>query len=115
LLDTLIATPEELKAAGVPDSVVAKVAADAPKRAAEVQTLVKGLVGWTEKTTWNRFDGTLPHVIPADAATGVSKDLVLYENAVIFAGAPASQAGGQQAKLSFLQVPEMIKIDDAWK
>ncbi len=115
LLDTLIATPEELKAAGVPDSVVAKVAADAPKRAAEVQALLKGLVGWTEKTVWNRFDGTLPHVIPADAATGVSKDLVLYENAVVFAGAPAAQAGGQQPKLSFLQVPEMIKIDDAWK
>ena len=39
LLDSLMATPEELKAAGVPDSVVAKVAADAPKRAAAVQAL----------------------------------------------------------------------------
>ncbi|APW62646.1 TlpA disulfide reductase family protein [Paludisphaera borealis] len=116
LLDSLMATPEELKAAGVPDSVIAKVTADAPKRAEAVQALLKTLVGWTEKTVWNRFDGTLPHVIPADPATGVAKDLVLYENAVIFAGAPAAQAaGGQQAKLSFLQVPEMIKIDDAWK
>ena len=95
--------------------MVAKVAADASKRTAEVQALVKGLVGWTEKTVWNRFDGTLPHVIPADPATGVAKDLVLYENAVIFAGAPVGQAGGQQPKLSFLQVPEMIKIGDAWK
>jgi len=115
-LDSLMATPEELKAAGVPDAVVAKVTADAPKRAEAVQALQKSLVGWSDKTVWNRFDGTLPHVIPADPATGVAKDLVLYENAVIFAGAPASAAGAAQpAKLSFLQVPEMIKLDDVWK
>src|SRR5690606_23955000 len=101
LLDSLMATPDELKAAGVPESVVAKVTADAPKRPEAVQALLKSLVGWSDKTVWNRFDGTLPHVIPTDPATGVAKDLVLYENAVIFAGAPAAQAaGGQQAKLS---------------
>jgi peroxiredoxin len=116
LLDSLMATPEELKAAGVPDAVVAKVTADAPKRAEAVQALQKSLVGWSDKTVWNRFDGTLPHVIPADPATGVANDLVLYENAVIFAGLPAPAAGAAPAaKLSFLQVPEMIKLDDVWK
>ncbi len=38
-----------------------------------------------------------------------------HDHERIFAGAPVGQAGGQQSKLSFLQVPEMIKIDDAWK
>ena len=69
--------------------------------------------GWNKQTTWNRLDGMMPHLIPADAATGPAQDLVLYENAVIFAGPP----GGQPApdKMAFLQVPEMIKIGDTWK
>ncbi len=113
LLDSLIATPEELKGAGLPQAAVAKVAAEVPKRAEQVQALLKSLVGWSDKTVWNRFDGAMPHAIPADPATGVEKDLVLYENAVIFAGLPAGQ--GQQAKVSFLQVPEMIQLGDTWK
>ncbi len=92
LLDSLMATPEELAGAGLPKEVVDKVSAGADKRELAVETLRKTLAGWTARTVWNRFDGTFPHVIPADQATGLSKDLVLYENAVVFAGAPASQA-----------------------
>lgn len=114
LLESLIATPDELKAAGLPAAVVSKVTADAGNRAERVQTLVKSLAGWSEKTVWNRFDGAMPHAIPADPASGVEKDLVLYENAVVFAGAPAD-ATDQPAKLSFLQVPEMIQLGDVWK
>jgi len=114
LLDSLIATPEELAAAGLPPAVVAKVTADAAKRAERVQELLKSLSGWSEKTVWNRFDGAMPHAIPADPASGLEKDVVLYENAVIFAGAPVDSAE-QQAKLSFLQVPEMIQIGEVWK
>ncbi len=113
LLESLMATPEELAGAGVPKNVVDKVTAGAGQRAEAVETLLKSLVGWTAKTIWNRFDGTFPHVIPADPAGGVEKDLVLYENAVIFAGGPAGQASS--AKTSFLQVPEMIKLGETWK
>ncbi len=113
LLESLMATPEELSGAGVPRNVVDKVTAGAGQRAEAVETLLKSLVGWTAKTVWNRFDGTFPHVIPADPAGGVEKDLVLYENAVIFAGGPAGQAAN--AKTSFLQVPEMIKLGETWK
>lgn len=111
LLESLLATPDELAAAGVPREVVDKLTAAAAKRAELLDALQKSLSGWTPKTVWNRFDGTFPHVIPADPASGVDKDLVLYENAVIFAGAP----GGAAAKVSFLQVPEMIKLGDTWK
>ena len=92
LLDSLMATPEELAGAGVPKEVIDKVTAGADKRAEAVEALQKTLTGWTPKTVWNRFDGTFPHVIPADPAGGLEKDLVLYENAVIFAGAPGGQA-----------------------
>jgi peroxiredoxin len=113
LLGSLLATSEELAAAGVPQGVIEKVASTEGKRGEAVEALQKSLTGWTSKTVWNRFDGTYPHVIPADQALGVDKDLVLYENAVIFAGAPSGQASS--AKVSFLQVPEMIKLGETWK
>ncbi len=115
LLATVLATPEELEALGVPKGEIEQVAAAASKRDELVRALVKELSGsgWTRQTTWNRLDGMMPHLIPADAVTGPAQDLVLYENAVVFAGPP----GGQPApdKMAFLQVPEMIKIGDTWK
>lgn len=113
LLESLMATPDELAAAGLPKPVIDKVAAGAARRGEAVDALRKSLSGWTAKTVWNRFDGTYPHVIPADVSTGVEKDVILYENAVVFASAPGTQAGN--SKVSFLQVPEMIKLGDAWK
>ena len=32
-------------------------------------------LGWNSKTVWNRLDGLMPHLIPADAATGLTQDL----------------------------------------
>jgi peroxiredoxin len=113
LLDSLMATPQELAAAGVPQAVIEKVTAGADKRAEALEAMQKALTGWTPKTVWNRFDGTFPHVIPGDSPAGLEKDLVLYENAVIFAGAPGGQ--NNTNKVSFLQVPEMIKLGDTWK
>jgi thiol-disulfide isomerase/thioredoxin len=75
--------------------------------------LQKGLIGWTKATVWSRLDGLMPHLIPADAATGLPQDLILYENAVIFAGLPNGQPGPD--KMTFLQVPEMVKIGETWK
>jgi peroxiredoxin len=116
LLDSLMATPQELTAAGVPKAVVDKVAAGAGKQAEAVAALKKSLTGWTPKTVWNRFDGTYPHTLPADSATGLEKDLTLYESAVVFAGPPANAAPQPAAaKVSFLQIPEMIKLGETWK
>ena len=113
LLETVMATPEELAAAGVPKDIVAKVAAAAPKRAELVAELRKKLVGWTKQTVWNRFDGTFPHVIPADPASGLEKDLILYENAMVIPGTTAAQQN--PAKLAFLQIPDMIQLGATWK
>lgn len=113
LIETVLANPDELTGLGVPKGEVDQVAAAASKRTEQVRALMKGLVGWTSKTVWNRLDGMMPHLIPADPASGLSQDLLLYENAVIFAGS----ANGQDAagKVAFLQVPEMIKVGENWK
>jgi peroxiredoxin len=113
LLDTVMATPEDLTAAGVPKDIVAKIAGAAVKRADLVAELQKQLIGWNKQTIWNRFDGTFPHVIPADPASGLAKDLTLYENAMVIPGTTAEQQN--PAKLAFLQVPDMIQLGAAWK
>jgi thiol-disulfide isomerase/thioredoxin len=113
LLETVMATPDELKAAGVPKDIVAKVATAAAKRDEQVAELQKSLVGWNRQTTWNRFDGTFPHVIPADTSAGLEKDVTLYENAMIFPGSGAAQK--DPTKMAFLQIPDMIKLGATWK
>ncbi|AMV40307.1 TlpA disulfide reductase family protein [Planctomyces sp. SH-PL62] len=114
LVDSLVATSEELTAAGLPKEVVARVASAPEKRAEQVAALTAALKAGGEKLAWNRFDGAMPHAIPADPEVGVAKDLVLYENAMIFTSAPAA-AGAQPAKLSMLQVPELIQLGEVWK
>ncbi len=113
LLETVMASPEELTAAGVPKDVVEKIAAAAKKRNEQLATLQKQLVGWNAQTVWNRFDGTFPHVIPADPAVGLEKDVMLYENAMVIPGTTASQQNA--AKLAFLQIPDMIQLGATWK
>jgi thiol-disulfide isomerase/thioredoxin len=113
LLDTVLATAGELAAAGLPKDVINKVATAAQKRSEQVGELQKSLVGWNRQTLWNRFDGTFPHVIPADAASGLEKDIMLYENAMIF---PTSSSSQQDASaMAFLQVSDMIKLGATWK
>jgi thiol-disulfide isomerase/thioredoxin len=113
LLETLMATPAELAAAGVPKEIVAKIAAAGIKRAEAIAALQTNLIGWNKYTVWNRFDGTFPHVIPADAALGLAKDLTLYENVMVIPGTLTSPQNN--AKLAFLQVPDMIQLGATWK
>lgn len=113
LLATVMATPEELKDAGLPRDFVEKAQAALAGRPEKLADLRKSLVGWTKQTVWNRFDGTYPHLIPVDPAVGLAKDLTLYENAMIF---PTS-TGPQQAaaKMAFLQIPDLIELGPVWK
>ncbi len=112
LIETVLVTADELAALGVPKAEVEKIAAAKAKRTDDIRALQKGLVGWNGKTVWSRLDGSMPHAIPADPALGLEQDLLLYENAVIFAGPPNGQASG---KVAFLQVPEMVKVGEVWK
>ena len=113
LLETVLATPEELAKLGTPRGEVDQVTAAAAQRVEQVKALQGRLTGWNSQFVWSRLDGLMPHLIPADSDTGLSQDLVLYENAVVFAGAPNGQAN--PATMAFLQAPEIIKIGDTWK
>ncbi|SIO65291.1 Glutathione peroxidase, house-cleaning role in reducing lipid peroxides [Singulisphaera sp. GP187] len=113
LMETVLATPEELAALGIPTGTIKQVKESAANRVAEVKTILQNLKGWNSQTTWSRLDGMMPHLIPADPSTSLKQDLILYENAVIF---PASTGGAANAaNMAFLQVPEMIKLGDVWK
>ena len=106
LLETLMATPEELGALGVPQAEVERAAQAKAGRIEAIKALREGLVGWGAQTAWQRFDGTMPHTIPADA--GLKEDLILYENAFIF-------VEGDPMKTAYLQAPELIRIGETWK
>jgi thiol-disulfide isomerase/thioredoxin len=111
VIETLMATPEDLAALGVPAAEVERAKKARDGRTAELEALRKGLVGWDAKTAWMRFDGSMPHVIPADA--GLKADLLLYENAFVFAGVPGSQE--DPMKVAYLQVPELVRVGETWK
>jgi hypothetical protein len=115
LLETVLATPDELGKLKVPKGEVDQVAAAAAQRREQVSALLKtlGTFGWNNQFVWNRLDGMMPHLIPADAETGLAQDLVLYENAVVFAGPASGQV--DPSKVAFLQVPEMIRLGEVWK
>jgi thiol-disulfide isomerase/thioredoxin len=113
LLETVLATPDELTQAGLPKDIVERIATAARNRAESFVALRKELVGWNKQTIWNRFDGTFPHVIPADPASGVEKDLTLYENAMVVPGTTSAEQNA--AKLAFLQVPDVIQLGATWK
>ena len=111
LLETVMASPADLDGLGIPKGEVVQVATAEKQRVAQVKALRSGLTGWDANTAWLRLDGAMPHLIPLDA--GLKEDVVLYENAVIFAGSPQNQAN--PAKVAFLQVGEMIKLGETWK
>ena len=115
LLETVLATPDELAKLGVPKGEVDQVTAAAGQRFEQANALIKGLAasGWNRDFVWNRLDGNMPHVIPADADTGLAQDVMLYENAVVFAGPASGEVDTR--KVAFLQVPEMIKLGEVWK
>lgn len=113
LLETVMARPEEVKALGLPEELAKKAADSAASRLESVKAIQPLLKGWDRETTWARFDGMMPHVIPADAAPGLGKDLLLYENAVIFVNPSAKN--GDPRSLAYLHVPELVQVGETWK
>lgn len=115
LLSTVMATPEELADLGLPAGLVDQAKAEAAARSKAVEELNRKLAGWgwTNTTQWLRFDADMPHTIPADASAGLKDDLLLFENAVIFAGPP--DGTGDLGRIAYLQVPELLQVGDAWK
>jgi thiol-disulfide isomerase/thioredoxin len=112
LLETVMATPAEAESLGLPAEMVRRLADGQANRAEAVQALQRNLKGWDQQTVWSRFDGMMPHAIPEDAAPGLTSELVLYENAVIFVTPSASS---DARSVAYLHAPEMIRIGETWK
>jgi hypothetical protein len=115
LLATVIATSDELKSVGIPAPVADKVTKGNASLKTQYDALFSGkkLKGWDRTTVWSRFDGAIPHVIPADAALGLNKEVVLYENPVVFVQ-PANPEKAV-AGLAYLQATDVIKFGEVWK
>lgn len=111
LLQTVLATPEELAGLGLPDAAVQEAKERIAGLAQSFAALRKTLTGWDGSTVWSRFDGTMPHVIPSDA--GIKEDLVVYENAFIFANQPDNQ--GDPMAMAYLQANDLVKVGETWK
>ncbi len=114
LMESVLATPEELEVVGAPKATIERVAEAQAGRAKALGTLLGSLKdkGWTGQTTWSRFDGMMPHVIPADPEIGLKNEVVMYENVVFFGDAGNPEA---TSKMAYLSAPEVVKIGDAWK
>ncbi len=112
LLETVMASSEELAGLGLPKGLQDAAASASEQRVDQIKKIQAGLIGWTRATTWQRLDCGLPRLIPADDETGLKQDLILYENAIIFAAAPNAPAAG---KTAYLQAPDIVKIGDVWK
>ncbi len=113
LIDTVVATPAELEALGLPKVTVDRAASAATERKNQMTSLTKKLVGWNANTVWQRMDCAMPHLIPADLDTNLPVDLPVYENVVIFAGAP--NGGNDANKTAYLQAGELVKVGECWK
>ncbi len=114
LLDTVLATPEDLATINAPEATVGRVSAAQKGRNDAMKALLGVLqnTGWSSQTTWSRFDGMMPRVIPSDAAPGLKGEVILYENVVVFAD---SGNPNENAKLAYLSAPEVVKFGDTWK
>ncbi len=113
LLETVMATPEELQEIGLPAGLVEQARKEKAERKAQVDALIKSLAGWDKATAWFRFDGVHPHVVPADATKGLKEDVIMYENAAILATPADGQ--GDLSRMAYLQAPEIVKLGDVWK
>ena len=113
LIDTVLATPAELEALGLPKATIDRARTAASERKAQMTALTKKLVGWNANTVWQRMDCAMPHLIPADSDTSLPADLPVYENVVIFAGLPTGLNDAN--KTAYLQAGELVKIGECWK
>lgn len=106
LLAPLLVTRQDLAALGIKDPIEGKILSAVSEPAAKLKKIAgtSKLIG--PKTTWMRFDGSTPSVIPADQLK-TPGDLVVYENAM------AIVESGQNTGL--VALGELVRMGDVWK
>lgn len=106
LLASVLVTSDDLQKLGLIPEFSSQILRKVQEPEAAMRTVLAKSRTLTSSSKWNRFDGAMPGVIPKDDGKA-AEDLVVYEGAM----AIVETAG----KHGFVQLGEMIRIDNVWK
>ncbi|MCA9116109.1 MAG: redoxin domain-containing protein [Planctomycetaceae bacterium] len=106
LLQTVLVTEEELKSLGVSEDLIKEIMAKVAQPEAHLKKVRSTSRAITAKSTWMRFDSSMPGVIPADEGKATT-DLTLYQNAMAIAESSSRPV--------LVQLGELIQVGDVWK
>lgn len=107
IIAPLLITHEDLQALGLTGDLETKILKSVADPAARLRAAAAGSKIIHPKTTWMRFDGSMPSVIPADQFK-TKGDLFVYENVMAIVDTGSNMPG-------LIQVGELIRIGDGWK
>lgn len=104
----LLATPSELKSAGISDDLLKSLARKSSDAASKFKSFAASQKIVGRDARWLQFAATSPGVVP-QGERGFEKDVVAYENAVAMFENENKSGSGQ------LLVGTIVRIDDTWK
>jgi thiol-disulfide isomerase/thioredoxin len=103
----LLISREDLQELGLTGELQQKILKSVADPATRLRAAAAGSRMIHPKTTWMRFDGSTPSVIPADQFK-THTDLFVYENVMAIVDTGSKMPG-------LIQVGELIKVGDGWK
>lgn len=106
LLQTVLATPEDLGTLGVADTFAAKIKDAVSEPGRKIQAIQSSSKILNEHTTFTRADNLTPSSIPAEKGK-LRDDLFVYENAMAIVDS--------SGKPGLIQVGELVRIGEVWK
>ena len=106
VLEPLLITAADLKSQGVDAKLSEEILKNVSDAAASLRKIRTSSRAITSRSTWMRFDSTMPGVIPADEGKATS-DLTLYQNAMVIADTSSQPV--------LVQLGELIRVGDVWK
>ncbi|MDA0834198.1 MAG: thioredoxin-like domain-containing protein [Planctomycetota bacterium] len=102
----LMMTPDDIRTLGLPQDVSGRLIEQTTDAEKTMREVLSGSKSLTPQSKWLRFDGSIPHTIPAEDETG-GNDIMLYQNVL----AIVDTAGKQ----GFVRFGDLIRIGDVWK
>lgn len=103
---SLIPTQDELKSLGLTGQRAKDIADKVAKSEQAFTAWARTQKAIDNSTKWVHFGATRPGVVPA-GTDGVTKDLVVYENAIAML-----ETGGQHGQI---ELGTLVRINDAWR
>jgi peroxiredoxin len=107
LLAPLLVGARDLQSLDIDRALAAKILESVADPAGKLKKAAQGSKILSAKTTWLRFDGSAPSVIPADQLN-TPRDVFVYENVMAIVDAGGGQPG-------LIQIGELVRVGDVWK